>query len=189
MPSLDNCSYWASSFEQEQRLPGAWRFTAWKLKEAAELLRSAFSTSTSRDQSGESEDPGELRSLSSVYRMLLGFSFENMLKGIIIAKKSALDISKLTSSHDIATLIRRANLELPEEDVNLLDRLTPFVLWGGRYPMPRKQDEYVRFVEDDGVLLSADLARYDEIWSDLCEILKKIGWFGTSDDPIGPPIA
>jgi hypothetical protein len=81
--------------------------------------------------------------------LLLGLAFENLIKGVYVARKPTLvDRTKLDRSlwqsdggHGISefaeTLIR---LEPDEEE--LLDRLQEYIVWAGRFPIPTKSGRY-----------------------------------------------
>jgi len=82
-----------------------------------------------------------------MYMMLAGLALENLLKGIQIArdprlvlpspsKRTALLASTLTRHLDL-NLVRDAGVRLSPEEADLVERLSVFVVWGGRYPVPK----------------------------------------------------
>jgi hypothetical protein len=81
--------------------------------------------------------------------LLLGLSFENLIKGVFVAShptlvtKDKLDRSlwKSDGGHglrDLATSVAT----LTADELSLLDRLQEHVVWAGRYPIPTSATRY-----------------------------------------------
>lgn len=79
------------------------------------------------------------------YFMLLAYAVENLLKAIIIRKRSreykegfrmTRKFPKELQSHDLVQLASKAGLEFNLEEEDLLRRLTRSATWYGRYPVP-----------------------------------------------------
>lgn len=103
---------------------------------------------------------------TAVFMMLHGFAFENMLKGLIVAKSPSTSQRKLFSTHELAKLAQEAGLKCSDQDENLLLRLQHFAVQGGRYPAPKAKEwqRYKSQLDGSGeqrrpVFLSADLNR------------------------------
>jgi hypothetical protein len=86
------------------------------------------------------------KDLGSLYFQLSGSSIENLLKGIFIAKYPERVINKgqlKITTHDLTELLRLAKLT---DDTNwtwskeLPNKLTRYIVWQGRYPVPNKFD-------------------------------------------------
>jgi len=76
-----------------------------------------------------------------IYRMLIGFSLENLLKGILIAEDHE-SVKGKRLDHGLkryAELIRGITITTSEKEI--LTRLEPYVKWAGRYPRPKTPDE------------------------------------------------
>jgi hypothetical protein len=82
--------------------------------------------------------------------LLLGFGFENLIKGVKVAKDPTLvDLDglniktwkKVESGHGISSFAK-ALITLDSHEEELLDRLQEFVVWAGRYPIPLKSERY-----------------------------------------------
>jgi len=78
-----------------------------------------------------------------IYRMLMAFSIENLLKGILIIEgHGAIEgdkLSKRLSNHGLrqyADDVSGVTITKPEKC--LLDELQHYLMWAGRYPMPTK---------------------------------------------------
>src|ERR1700730_5038491 len=78
-----------------------------------------------------------------IYRMLIGFSLENLLKGILVAEDhEAMKGKRL--NHGLkryADNVRGINITAREKEI--LARLEPYAKWAGRYPRSKTLDEMV----------------------------------------------
>jgi len=86
------------------------------------------------------------------FMLLTGLAFENLIKGILIARQPSLvDKQKLNTKlwssvrkgHGISTLAKKVTSLTPAE-LNLLTRLEEYLVWGGRYPIPRNSFDYFK---------------------------------------------
>ena len=82
------------------------------------------------------------------YMLLVGLAFENLVKGILIGRNSALvDTEKIESGilgrggHGIADGARKI-VTLSSDEVQLLQRIEEYLFWAGRYPLPLKSNIY-----------------------------------------------
>lgn len=83
----------------------------------------------------------------STARMLLGMSFENIIKGLILASnaqssKDCMSKSEITH-HSLSELVKKIPAELAfisPEDIDLLHDLSSYIVWKGRYPAPKKPE-------------------------------------------------
>jgi len=66
------------------------------------------------------------------YLMMFGLSYEVMLKAICIRKSV-----QFSKSHKIHELAKHAQIILNENEILLLSILSEFVIWEGRYPIPK----------------------------------------------------
>jgi len=82
-----------------------------------------------------------------VIRMLWGYSFENILKGIIIKnyKKENPDAKEVPfkeiKSHNIIDLFKKAKIETTEEENFYIGITQKCSIWMGRYPLPIKANQ------------------------------------------------
>lgn len=97
-------------------------------------------------------------SLGSVYMMLAGFVLENLFKGILIYNEpDILGEGKLPSderykfirSHKLRDLLNKIYEQIDIKEVfkqdeyqDLLERLTKYIEWAGRYPVPLNYNRY-----------------------------------------------
>ena len=159
--------------------PNSWLYTAWQLKRAAEEIDTfnlpgrGFSNWTAKGRDAD------LLLLTSVYRFLMGLSFENLLKGIIIAHGTpAGSKGKLNNhfkSHDINMLLKKLDYtkcSLTREEEEILKEQQQFVKWAGRYPISKKAEDFTIGLQYSANKNSKEL----ELWKRLAEHLDKVGW-------------
>lgn len=156
-------------FAAAEESPGAWLITAMSLHAAAARLD--WLTAPARDDEAST-------SFLREYRMLLGLSFENLLKGIIslvrIEAGERPPLPPKCFSHSLAKLATQPEVKivnLSAQEVSLLDSMTPFVEWSGRYPLPKKYESYTASChsnhEHDAELL---------LWERLADFLADRSW-------------
>jgi hypothetical protein len=82
------------------------------------------------------------------YMMLMGLSFENLIKGVHIANTPSLSLedrikiwTTYRGGHGISGLIKLVTSTSVKEE-NLLRRLEEYAFWAGRYPIPRDKNQY-----------------------------------------------
>ena len=113
--------------------------------------------------------------------MLMGMAMERMLKGIIVAQlgnvlkpnRSLLDSFK---THDLKKLANEITKNDPSfvfssEEINVLDKLRPYIEWAGKYPIPINEKEYMVKIHSN-----TDIDLETRLWGRLREHLKSIGW-------------
>lgn len=91
-------------------------------------------------ESEEWQDQG----LVSVYFLLMGYSIENLLKGILLSQKPELFHPKKMKGfnhHDLKMLCDEVGLELQVDEKEWLTKLTAYIEWQGKYPIPLRRDK------------------------------------------------
>ncbi len=84
-----------------------------------------------------------------IYRMLMALSVENLLKGIQIAEgHEAIEkgqLSKRLGSHGLRRYADGVSgVEITEHEKKILDELQSYLMWAGRYPMPKRVEDTIR---------------------------------------------
>jgi hypothetical protein len=112
--------------------------------------------------------------------LLMGLSFENLIKGVHIAKTPSLSIEdrmKIWTSHrgghGIAALIKVvASVNSDEE--NLLKRLEEYAFGAGRYPFPVNTNQYVKSIMPQNLrsLTRQDPALCDTLFDRLAAMIR-----------------
>ncbi|MEH0168657.1 HEPN domain-containing protein [Roseateles microcysteis] len=70
----------------------------------------------------------------AVFRMLCGMSTELLLKAIIVQRGN-----EPKQTHNLIELSKQAALDVSAEQSQLLSVLTEYVIWDGRYPVPKTE--------------------------------------------------
>jgi hypothetical protein len=109
--------------------------------------------------------------------LLDGLSLENLIKGILIGRNpsvvnsNSLDIKLLSKSkggHDLSKLMQKASIELSLEEFDVVERLTKFVVWAGKYPIHFKADQ-----NNQPSFITNDPETIDRIFEKLVVLLNK----------------
>ncbi|MBP0725946.1 hypothetical protein J5Y03_12265 [Bacillus sp. RG28] len=138
-------------FIRNASYPITWEITAMELKKSADILfkevkiefeknlqRVSKPIDESKDEKLELDD---LLSVSRSYMLLSGFAIENLLKAIAIKGNPELYVDdenkKLTDlNHNLNKLVDKLNISVNSEEKEILEKLSEYVYWAGRYPTP-----------------------------------------------------
>ena len=136
-PPIDDFLKWAYSMAGEN--PRAWQVSAQDLLDGAMAVKAKVQPFDNA-----------MHSLAHVEAMLLGMALECLLKGIYIkrhrvwadpTKEHALvkDGAYVGArGHDLPKLADAAGVTVSLSERSILDRLTDFIVYAGRYPVPSK---------------------------------------------------
>jgi hypothetical protein len=133
-------------FRKMGRNPDSWLSTALMLKQVTESIwpPPAFAATEDMDHLGNMD-------IWPVGLMIAGYALESLAKGLQVAKDPTLvtDDGKLThdfASHGLEKHLGRAGIKLDKEEnkekLELIQRLDAFILWAGRYPIPKNPGKY-----------------------------------------------
>jgi hypothetical protein len=178
--------------------PLSWTISARNLKRAADKLFEIYYNASMRDLSreinlakealigkndstsmeleGEELDDFNDEQMISVYFFLIGLALENLIKGILLTlNPTYLSDTKLSNeikTHNLLYLYNKCGLSLRNNDKTILIKLSRYILWLGRYPIPLSIDSMLPIKEDDGVVIQrgeshADILRTQEAIEDL----------------------
>jgi hypothetical protein len=105
-----------------------------------------------------------------IYRMLMAFSIENLLKGILIVEgHEAIEGDRLShrlKNHGLRQYADKlSGVTITKSEKSLLDELQHYLMWAGRYPMPTKaasaiQIRHSKAQRDAELALGQKLADY-----------------------------
>lgn len=148
------------ALSQALRDPGEWLDRAQQLKRAADVLFEGFRNDVARFHGltsfeemptgvevASNDARGHLAaySLGPVYLMVAGYAFENLAKGLIVARdKSDSTITKITTRHLSKELLETAEVALTDRQADLVERMAVHVKWSGRYPVPTRAEDLAR---------------------------------------------
>jgi hypothetical protein len=177
--------------------PQAWQEQATQLKRIADITYSICKTATeeymriSRQhfdngdfQEGVHPLPKEeaallrLSTLKPIYLMLIGLAIENLAKGVLISRSAAEYVGqeghlrKPIKTHKLVDLAQLCNLPLSSDQENMLKKLTSYIEWAGRYPVPETLSGMYQFGFGTGHLGG----HYNSTDYDLAEVLFRQFW-------------
>ena len=157
-------------FDAAAESPGAWLLRAFELKTAAERLDWIAKPIT---------DEENALSLMGPYRLLMALSFENILKGILVAQGNPVFVNgkfnKKFDHHDLERLALAVDLStfsFSPEEITILRNQNGFISWAGRYPIPKTANEY----QPARWHSSVELAAENQLWHRLSEYFSRIAY-------------
>jgi hypothetical protein len=85
----------------------------------------------------------KLKSFSNTYYLLIGYSFENLIKALSIENNPGLTFKEIydkywrknNSGHGISTICKENFGNLSTTEFELLERLEAYIIWLGKYPV------------------------------------------------------
>ena len=128
-------------FDRIKDDPHAWVEQADCLFISAKLSETALRAAMRKPATISNVRVEQLAFLDS-FMMLTAFAFENLIKGLGVAKGMnwKTDFQE-DGGHGIAAYVEKATTVSTDEK-NILQRLQTFSIWAGRYPMPTKSGKY-----------------------------------------------
>jgi hypothetical protein len=124
-----------STFEIVGQEPHAWLMEATQLKRAADLVGQELAKKLAVSPYGRPRYEDIV--LFKSYMLLSGLALENLAKGIIVGRNPGVvtpDTFNL-KGHNLLQLAQQAALPFSDAERDILDRLTAFVVWAGKYPI------------------------------------------------------
>ena len=120
----------------------------------------------------------------ATYKMLFGMSLELLLKAHCVAQQ--IENPRIENTHNLTEISNIAGIKLKKSENKVLDVLSEYIVWDGRYPTPKNPAKLKRHWEN-----VRDVAYDKEPFGNL-ELLKPNGafsfenlfriWRGLSDD-------
>lgn len=148
----------------------SWLAQAIQLRLSANVIYPEWEKIRTNPQSG----PGvreRMLAYSQSFMFLTGFSFENLLKGILYGRDSNSKLAKSKGGHGIVQMALGVTT-LTSEESNLLERLEIYLVWAGRYQLPMTSDA---FYDSQGrvSITTQDPIIIEQLFEKLERILKK----------------
>jgi hypothetical protein len=142
--SDDDLKYWEGHFKKMNQ-DSDWLQSAYRLKHGADLLFKAYSLAA--ELSDEERPADEDIRVAGVATLLYGLAIENMIKAVLLRENIAKVENDGTvkwnvegaQAHDLVS-ISKPLLVLGNDELKLLERLSAFVSWAGKYPTPKTFD-------------------------------------------------
>ena len=137
--------FYDEQFELRALEPKIWALTARRLKLAADMIFNAYSKDCEKFIQGIS--PSELPNLelAGSATMLYGLALENIIKAIYIDENpEVVENGRLIKwhggGHNQIAIIQDTSVSLDTQQNDLVKRMSAFVVWAGRYPIPMKSN-------------------------------------------------
>ena len=142
-PTLSRQEIWDRELRYAQD-PRFWRSFAVETKSCAEFLLAKFEKSIWSDEPDE-----DLRVFfgPTFVRMLLGYSLENLIKGLLLSgpgKKNYIKGTKISfgnNGHDLIWLLGELGYQIDENDSFFLRAWSISAEWYGKYPFPLRMNQ------------------------------------------------
>jgi hypothetical protein len=180
--------YWQTSFTLDLNRPGAWILSARDLldhiQSTTDILQIAWIKSNIANESRQHAPPP--RGLHRVFLLLSALVVENLLKAIVVNQANWPDsqiaekIPTELKSHKLLTLASHGHVSLTNEEADLLERLTEFGIWLGRYPAPTElkqlKPQKLRngTVNIAGFMYGSDIREVESLINKLIDCLKGV---------------
>jgi hypothetical protein len=139
----------AFQYERAIREPTEWYIKAILFRRVAEEINPLDSLHNLETTNNQNTKDIEKLYCVAIYRFLMGVSFENLIKATIIAQGTVAGNSRQISNnfkkHSIEALVGLIDankLSFNQDEINLLKELEKFVVWAGRYPIPKKVEQH-----------------------------------------------
>ncbi len=127
--AISKTSFYSSAHNVKE-----WRSKATSLFKVAHILPPLIDNEWAR------QPAYKLIEVRNVYLMLVGYSFEGLGKALLIQKQSpiAKNGTFIHISHNLIDIFSKAGFEVTNEEEFLLERLEQYIVWAGRYPIPKE---------------------------------------------------
>ncbi|RJR28424.1 hypothetical protein C4564_05580 [Candidatus Microgenomates bacterium] len=138
-----NDSFWSDYFDELRSSPNSWFSWSARLKRAADILWISICPSLSKIPQKDLiiKDFYNIE-LMPIYLMLTGLSFELLIKAMDIQRNKSKVKKELLNTHGVTSIVSEF-IPLSIEERELLNRLELHVVWGGRYPIPKKKENFI----------------------------------------------
>ncbi len=135
-------------FEGRGREPLLWGANADLLKRSADIVYESWEVSFEAFRNmGDGSRLDELAwilrdiQLIAVYLMLSGMAVESLLKGIRVGRHPEMvqvgkKVGGKLGGHNLLQQFNNLEIYISEDEVLLINQLTEYIMWAGRYPVP-----------------------------------------------------
>ncbi len=159
---------WRNWFAADLNTPGLWISSA---QDLLDFIRHAIPPLTEawRALSEKTKATPSPVHIHRVFLLLAAYAFENLLKAMIVALAGWRDedikgsIPKELKTHDLLFLADQARLKLSVDERELLERLSEFAYWRGRYPAPTNVETLKPKKLRSGIVTTAGTMRGSDI--------------------------
>lgn len=126
-------------FETKSKNSEFWFIQANQMLAASEALYSSLNDPNSLQEAMVGYHKGSM--------FLLGISIENALKGVLASRgKLKVEHDRISlpkcKNHDLNDIAKLINIEMTNYEFELLERLSIYTIWAGKYGTPLRKSEY-----------------------------------------------
>ena len=131
----------------------SWLENAEKLKLSADLINKELEILIEPFLQGKQEykDEEKIQAFWHSNFLLIGHALENLIKGLSIENnRDLITFDKIYKEkwqcynlgHGISKIAQDNISDLEENEIKLLEKLETYIVWAGKYPLPKKLDRY-----------------------------------------------
>ena len=160
----------ADLFESIHQDSYSWLRQAKQLRLAANAILPCWEAALLRRRS-EPDTQEKMLAYSEAFMMLTGLAFENLFKGILYGRNPEHSLAKSEGGHGIVKMAEGIS-SLVAREQDLLERLKLYLVWAGRYPLPKNVEKFisswgqVSILTDDPLVIDQLFDRFAQILSD-----------------------
>lgn len=118
-------------FDDKSTIPTYWHNKSSDLMSSARVLWKAMD-----------DDSSTKVTCYSTYIMLFGMSLEALFKAHCVAQN--IDNPRINKSHQLTEVASIAGIKLDKSENKILDILSEYIIWDGRYPVPKLSSQVKR---------------------------------------------
>ena len=167
--------------------PNEWLEVSDELNNSIEIIQRNCTSWYFKSDTWDGKPIKKLMSSRSIF-LLMGFSLENLIKGILIFDNPKLvnkgKLEKDIKSHNLINLFNKIEkIKLTDKESELLNILSEAIPDWGRYPCPLNFQD----LKDEVIFTTEMKKRYDNIRNTLrIELLERLenGWFSGLENPM-----
>lgn len=154
----------AIDYRRKSKDPAAWFSVGFTLYFAAHVLWDRLRPALHAWQPGANltaEQELALR-LRGPFAMLAGMAIEDMLKGAIVQAMPPSHRAVPPRGHNLVEFSELAKITWDDSQIDLLKRLTTFIVWAGRYPvaLTERSSQAPRSLKDTDYATIVGVAKY-----------------------------
>jgi hypothetical protein len=141
-------------FNEVSRDSMSWLENSEKLKVSADIINNELQVLLAPFFYGnfDYQHEDKIVALWNSYFLLIGHAFENLIKGLSIENNRAFSSygeifdtlwKKYSLGHGVSRIAKDNLFDLTDTEFKILEKLEIFVIWAGRYPLPKKFEKYL----------------------------------------------
>ncbi len=146
---MDSFNYFQSQFDFAKS-PVVWYLWSERLFRAGEIIFNLCKDDLNKLFKEGFDSSHKNLNLVGVDMLLFGYAIENCLKAVVIKENpEVVESNKIKwgqDGHDLLKFAEKIRLSKLEEYKEILHRLTQYIRWAGRYPIPKNKEDMSRLI-------------------------------------------